>query len=96
MAFAKVCKAHSFTVNLRRRWNGDGWACLAFHTPHAIRMGVWRLEGTEERLTIPLKDAVRDVRVLYPSTFDGEIGRTDEGVSMTLPRKATAVLLECK
>ena len=75
---------------------GDGWACLAFRTPHAIRMSVWRLDGEEACLTVPLEGMGDDVRVLYPSTFDGKAEAVEGGVCVTLPRKNTAVLLECK
>jgi alpha-galactosidase len=75
---------------------GDGWACLAFRTPTAIRMGVWRLHGEDDTVVIPLAKAGKTLSVLYPSTFDGVAERVEEGVRVTLPRNSTAVLLECK
>ncbi len=71
---------------------GDGWLATAYQNEKTARLAVWRMEGESDTCHIPLPGA-KSVRVLYPAASDATATVVEGGLSVTLPRKQTAVYL---
>ena len=74
--------------------HGDEWFAVAHRCKDCIRMSVWRMDGENDRIQIPLTESIHSVKAIYPSAFDGAVTITDGGISVMLPRERSAVLLE--
>lgn len=72
----------------------DKLFCAAYKCPGCVRIAAWRLDCAEDTMNVPI--VAKSVKVLYPSCFDGKIEAADDQVSITLPRKYTAVFIEIK
>ena len=64
----------------------------AYAAPSCTRVAVWRLDTEEDTLVLPL--ACKTARVLYPASFDGALTVENGAVTVRMPRKNTAVLVE--
>ncbi len=71
----------------------DGWLCVGYRGAGRTVMPVWRTEGEEASYTIPV-EGYAAARVLYPKKTDTQIKVEDGKLTVTLPRKNMAVLLE--
>ncbi len=69
------------------------WIAMGLRGTDRTLLAVWRLGGEESTVTVPVPGKVR---VLYPSDGDAMIRQGDHGISLTLPRQRTAVLLEIR
>lgn len=65
---------------------------VAYAAPSCTRVAVWRLDTEEDTLTLPVD--CRAARVLYPASFDGTLSIENGSVTVKMPRKNTAVLIE--
>ena len=65
---------------------------VAYAAPSCTRVAVWRLDTEEDTLTLPVD--CRAARVLYPASFDGTLFIENGSVTVKMPRKNTAVLIE--
>ncbi len=70
----------------------DKWRCVAFRCPDCIRITVWRLDSADDTLEIQL--AAKEAKVLYPSNSEGRVTVGETAISVMLPKKDTAILLE--
>ncbi len=67
------------------------WVAMGLRGEDRILLAVWRLDGDDECVQIPIKGKAR---TLYPSDSDAKITPNDNGFALTLPRPRTAVLIE--
>lgn len=74
----------------------DGWLVSAYRYSDCIRMAIWRMDTDEAKKEIPLSDAVHSIKLLYPSNSRGEASVTDTGITVSLPKRNTAMLLELR
>ncbi len=72
----------------------DKLFCAAYKCTDCVRIAAWRLDTDDDTLYVPT-DA-KSVKVLYPSSFDGEASVTDGVAAITLPRPYTAVFIELR
>lgn len=73
---------------------GDGWLCLGFKGKNRTRIAVWRLNGEEKTIEIPLKFSCDTPKVCYPCKNKCSIEKTEKGISVTLLDKLSAVIIE--
>ena len=73
----------------------DGWHCSAYRYPHCVRVSVWRLDGKNGTLSIPL-DNVGEVKLLYPLSAACKLEKTEIGTAVTLAEKHSAAVLEIR
>jgi hypothetical protein len=54
---------------------------------------VWRMDSDENKLEIPL-EINNDAKILYPAKSRCEIGKTGKSLTICLPDKYSAVIIE--
>lgn len=72
----------------------DDWLCLAFKCKDSTRLAVWRMGSDTDSITIPFDSEIGNVKRLYPSKETYKAEKRDNGVTVTLPEKFCAVLIE--
>jgi alpha-galactosidase len=72
----------------------DKWLCTGYKCKDCTRLIVWRLESEDESLTIATDFIYDSVKILYPSNPKCAIERGEKEITVKLPEKLTAVLLE--
>ena len=68
--------------------------CSGYRYEDVIRLAVWRLDGDEDTLTVPLANS--EAHVLYPSNTQATVSRDNGSLQVQLPKKNTAVLIEIR
>ena len=71
----------------------DDFLCLAFRMTGGVRMAVWRM-GERDTVHIPVSAGKGNAHVIYPKGSDCVLTASTRGVTVTLPRPHTAVLIE--
>ncbi len=71
---------------------GDEWICVAFRSSDKVKMALWRLNSENQTMTVPIK--ADKVSVLYPSDYKCDAKLTDNGISVSLRQKYSAVILD--
>ena len=71
---------------------GDDVVCLAFRHEDCVRMCVWCYKDNLH-VDIP---ACGDASVMYPSSSDVDITKSNDGFALDFPRRHTAVVLEIR
>ena len=72
---------------------GDGWLCLGMKSPKRKLIAVWRMDSNKCELEIPLGFNT-DAKILYPVESRGSIGKIGESLTVCLPDKYSAVIIE--
>ena len=72
----------------------DSWLCSAYRFDDCVRIGLWRMDTDECSVEIPLKKAANGVKILYPSNHNADIKVTQNGVSVTMPERFSAILFQ--
>ncbi len=72
---------------------GDGWLCLGMKSKKRKLLAVWRMDSNDDKLEIPLKFD-KESKILYPSESKCEIGKKDKVLTVCLPDKYSAVIIE--
>lgn len=80
---------------------GDGWAAFGLECPKASYLAVWRFDGEEKTIQLPLelKTPIRAVECLYPKSPRGvalEWKAKSHQLTVTLPQKWSARLLRLR
>ncbi len=73
---------------------GDGWLCLGMNTSERRILAVWRMNGTEDEVVIPLNGETDNVKILYPSSTCGKITKNGNEIKVCLPKNYTAIVFE--
>ena len=74
----------------------DDWLVSAYRYSDCIRVAVWRLDSEKASLEIPLGKTVQSIRLLYPSNSLCEASVTETGLTVSLPKPNSAVILELR
>lgn len=74
----------------------DGFLCSALRFSDCIRMAVWRIDAADDCVTIPLTDFCHAAKILYPSDSDCSVSLQSACLSVQLPARYRAVLIEIK
>ena len=72
---------------------GDSWLCLGMRSDDRRMLAVWRMDGEESEITIPLNGNVANAKILYPSVSECEIIAENNGIKVHLPKNYTAVII---
>lgn len=72
---------------------GDGWLCLGMKSHKRKLIAVWRMDSNEDKLEIPLEFDT-DAKILYPVKSRGNIAKAGKSLSVLLPNKYSAVIIE--
>lgn len=76
--------------------HGDEWFAVAFRCKDCIRMSVWRMDGENESVTIPMPSPIASCQVLYPSKPAGSASVDKNSVTVRLDEPRSAILLEIR
>lgn len=71
----------------------DGWACAGYRTDDEKYIALWRLNGENDEIFVPLDTAER-AQLLYPSSSKCKITKKQDGVLVSLPDCYSAILLK--
>ncbi|MBQ8552514.1 MAG: alpha-galactosidase [Clostridia bacterium] len=74
---------------------GDKQFCAAYDCGGCTRLAVWRLDSDETEIKIPMS-GVKEASILYPSASDCAVRMAGNDVTVMLPRRNMAVLIEVK
>ncbi len=72
----------------------DGWLCVGYEGNGRTVLPVWRMEGEEDAFTFALPRAYKKATVLYPKENEAKVAVDGATLSVSLPRKNMAVLVE--
>ena len=72
----------------------DPFFCSAYYTPSCVRMAVWRMDGEDDTVFIPVATEYQNTRIIYPKKNKATVTRVDGGVKVTLNDKRSAIILE--
>jgi len=80
---------------------GDGWAAFGLECPKASYLAVWRFDGAEKTIQLPLqsKTQIRAVKCIYPQVPRGVVldwKAKSRQLKVTLPQKWSARLLRLR
>ena len=73
---------------------GDGWLCLGMKSKNRKLISVWRMNSDEDKLAIDLGFDNYSAKILYPAKTKCEIEKAEKILSVCLPDKYSAVILE--
>ena len=76
--------------------HGDEWFAVAHRYQDCIRMSVWRMDGENDSVTIPMSASISSCKVLYPSKLRGNARVAGNAVTVTLDTPRSAILLEIR
>ena len=72
----------------------DPFFCSAFYTPTCVRMAVWRMDGEDKDIFIPVKTDHKNTRVIFPKKNNATVVRGESGIRVTLEDNNSAIILE--
>lgn len=76
--------------------HGDEWFAVAHRCKDCIRMSVWRMDGENRSVTIPLSLEISSCKVLYPSMYAGKASVADHAITVVLDEPRSGILLEIR
>lgn len=72
----------------------DKWLTVGYHGAGRTVMPVWRMDAEEESFSFPLDGKYASVKVLYPQKTDAQVSVEGNRLTVTLPRRNSAVFVE--
>ena len=72
----------------------DKWLAVGYHGAGRTVMPVWRMDAEEESFTFPLDGDYTSVKILYPQKTDAQVDVKGNRLTVTLPRRNSAVFVE--
>ena len=72
----------------------QSWLCEAYRVDNKIKMALWRLEGSDPCVNIPLDKNIKSIKILYPSRCDGSVSFDGQNAKITLNNINSALAVE--
>lgn len=70
--------------------------CAAHRTPTCTRLAVWRMESPSESFFVPIDTDMTSAKIIYPSCGTASVSICDGGITVSLPERNSALLIEIK
>lgn len=72
----------------------DSFLCVALTAPQSTRLAVWRMDTDADSVHIPMAGDTNHAHILYPAGTAAKISPDGDGITVTLPDRYTAVVIE--